>query len=251
MFTQAEFLNAYPGATPADHKVMVQAAMSRGEMLSADILVDYPDLKTKKKRVKRIISSKPQGVIVTNESKVMTPVVEKTYSQIVAEDSARQSAIIAEEKRHFESDANSEERAPLTDGFSTVTEKTYSQIVSEDSARQNAIIDEEKRQRKIISDEENPPSLTQEIPDEEQILSKIEGEGDLLGNVQSVKAPGGSLDDFTVDELLRLHLSRSKQAQDIDNKYRSRNIVNNQGGYRNWVRNPGKYDVEGIDTPRQ
>lgn len=96
------------------------------------------------------------------------------------------------------------------------------------------------------------PSYAPEQVSEEEALSQIETPGELEQVVPQVNEPGTPEDEFTSDELLKLHLSRSRQAQAIDNRSRAKDTVfpGDQEGSRRWVRNPAKVDVEGIDTPQ-
>jgi hypothetical protein len=163
-----------------------------------------------------------------------------------------QDAAIQLDKKIAREDALSDNAQVGIRSDSLFSDKTFAQQVEEDMARQNAIIDEELRQRDAIFREENPSFSPDTIPtgNEEDLLSQIETEGELLEHIPEYNDAGSPLDEFSPDELLKLHLSRSRQAQAIDNRSRNKNAATDQNGYRNWVRNPGKSDIEGIDTPQ-
>ena len=163
-----------------------------------------------------------------------------------------QNAALEADKKTAREDALSDNAQIGIKSDSLFSDKTFAQQVEEDMARQNAIIDEELRQRDAIFREEGIGFAPDAVPEgnEEDLLGQIETEGELLEHVPEYNDAGSPLDEFSPDELLKLHLSRSRQAQAIDNQSRNKNIATDQNGYRNWVRNPGKSDIEGIDTPQ-
>ena len=159
-----------------------------------------------------------------------------------------QNAALEADKKTAREDALSDNAQIGIKSDSLFSDKTFAQQVEEDMARQNAIIDEELRQRDAIFREEGIGFAPDAVPEgnEEDLLGQIETEGELLEHVPEYNDAGSPLDEFSPDELLKLHLSRSRQAQAIDNQSRNKNIATDQNGYRNWVRNPGK---SGLQVP--
>jgi hypothetical protein len=120
------------------------------------------------------------------------------------------------------------------------------------AAKQNAEVD---RMHKRWDDEVRRSDIGSFAPTaqtEEEMLSQVEQLGELEGHVAEFNEPGSAVDEFTPGELLKLHLSRSRQARVIDERYRANDtaLPNDQAGARRWVKNPAKTDIEGIDTPR-
>lgn len=288
--TQADYMNQNPGSDVSEHRAAIKQAIADGKPVSADVLLDYPEFRKKRKFIPRDIAQ-PSPVVESTESQPISvsPIAKPIERRMTFEErqnselkrindrqdeeirkmNERQDAELA--KLAGRADEEASQRFSSIDEASRKQDEEIERIqkrwdaelgkmnsVADDfNSRQDAEVERMKARwetevnRSALGGgiSSSPVSQTQS---EEDILAQMEQPGELEPRVAQVNEPGSAVDEFTPSELMKLHLSRSRQARVIDEKYRARDVVspNDQIGVQRWVRNPAKVDIEGIDTPR-
>jgi hypothetical protein len=287
--TQADYMNQNPGSDVSEHKAAIKQAIADGKPIPEEIMFDYPEFKKPRKFIPRAIA-KPEPIPTESASPVPVEIPKPVERKMTFEE--RQNAEVKrindrqnEEIRKM-SERQDSELAKLANRAEQEASQRFSSI-DEASRKQDEEIqciqkrwDTELGRMTSASDEFNAKqdaevarmkarwetevnrsnlgggissSYVPQAQSEEEILAQMEQPGELEANVPTYNEPGSAVDEFTPSELMKLHLSRSRQARVIDEKYRARNVANanDQAGAQSWVRNPAKIDIEGIDTPRE
>lgn len=280
---QADYINRNVGATAEAHRQAVSDALDAGEQVSEDVLADYPQFK------KRMVQLDETNIPERQEKIMMPNIPEEKSVPVdpiqaykdkqdaeVAKFKAAQDAEVARVKASqdaeiakFKGIGNSaisaqdaeiarvkrEQDAEIAKMNSTAV--SYTQQQDAEIARMKREQDEAMARSSLgkgssVSQQQSAPAEEMPLQSEEEMLSTIEEPGALEDRIPEFNEPGTPEDTFSQDELLKLHLARSRQARVIDERYRARDVVppGDQQGNRRWVRNPAKTDVEGIDTPR-
>lgn len=280
---QSDYINRNVGATAEEHRQAVSDALDAGEQVPAEVLEDYPQFK---KRTVQLDETKQEESMMPNipeeKSIPVDPIqaYKDKQNAEIASYKAKQDAEVARVK------AIQDAEVAKFRGFGNETMSTQDAEIARVKREQDAEIakmnstamDYQKEQDAEIArfkreqdeaiarsslgggssafetypEQQSAPAEEMPLQSEEEMLSTLEEPGALESKVPEFNEPGTPEDTFSQDELLKLHLARSRQARVIDERYRAKDVASpgDQQGNRRWVRNPAKTDIEGIDTPR-
>ena len=285
--TQADYMNQNPGSDVSEHRAAVKQAIIDGMPVTADVLADYPEFKkARKQKIPAAIPMEPVAETAPVEETVPTPPPppKMTFEERQTAELKRIQDRQNEEVRKYNEQQDEEIRkmSARTDqelGINNDEAASYGRKQDEEiqkmqarwdtevgkvgseaddyNAKQDAEIEKMKRRwdteigRSAFGNGISSSAPVEQT--EENILSQVEPADIIEENNPDVVQEENNPDyEFTPSELLKLHLSRSRQARVIDERYRANDTVspNDQAGVRRWVKNPAKTDIEGIDTPQ-